>query len=195
MPVSRTISLLRCFPSVVILLPVVFITFVATGSSGAQETAKPSKDQAVAAPVKASRFISSKWTMGCKPAGEDSALVCQASNKIVAQKGGQTLLAVFVAPWEQKFATSENVLRVQLPHGLDLTTGVQIQIDGGKPHKLVLQTSDATGLYARIGLTAKLLLSMKMGKIVQVSFTAMNGKKFQIPMALKGFSAVFDKLR
>ncbi len=195
MPALLLISLLQRFPLVTILFLATFATFVAAGGSGAQGTAKTSKDQPGSTPVKEQQFISTNWTMGCKPTGEDGALACQASNTIVTEKGGQTLLAMFVAPWQQKFATADNVLRVQLPHGLDLTTAVQIQIDDGKPHSLVLQTSDATGLYARIGLTEKLILLMKKGNIVKVSFAAMNGKKLQVPLALKGFAAVFDKLR
>ncbi len=195
MPVLKTMLLLQRFLSVIILFLAVFATFVVAGSTGAQGTAKKSKEQPEAASVKGPQFISTNWTMGCKPTGKDATLVCQASNTIVRKKGGQTLLAMLVTPWKLKIATAEYVLRVQLPHGLDLTAGVEIQIDKGKSHSLVLQTSDATGLYARTGLNDKLLLSMKMGNIVKVSFTAMNGKKFQIPIALKGFSAVLDKLR
>ncbi len=195
MPVLLLISLLQRFPTVIILFLATFATFVAAGGAGAQGAAKTPKDQPGSTPAKEQQFISTNWTMGCKPTGEDGALACQASNTIVTEKGGQTLLAMSVAPWQQTFATSDNVLRVQLPHGLDLTTAVQIQIDDGKPHSLILQTSDATGLYARAGLTEKLLTLMKKGNIVKVSFAAMNGKKFQIPLALKGFTAVFDKLR
>ena len=60
---------------------------------------------------------------------------------------------------------------------------------------LVLQTSDATGLYARIGLSGELLSSMKQGSTLKVSFAAMNGNNFQIPLTLNGFTAVFAKLK
>jgi invasion protein IalB len=173
----------------------IFTTLTSVGNSRAQETVKPAVDQNKSKPAKAPQFVASNWTMGCNPTGTDNKLVCQASQTIVTKKGGQTLLAVSVAPWEQKYATEANVLRVQLPHGLSIPVGVQINIDDKTAYSLVIQTSDATGLYARIGLSEKILLAMTKGKTLTVNFAAMNGRKFQIPMTLKGFSAVFNKLQ
>ncbi len=140
-------------------------------------------------------LLTSNWNLSCTPDSSTQELLCEASQTIAFAESRQTLLIVFVTPWKQANATDPFVLRFQLPHGLDLPQGVQIQIDDESEQSPVIQTSTQVGVYARIGLSERLLASLKKGATMNVVFTAMNGNKFSVPVSLDGFSAIFAKLQ
>ncbi len=143
---------------------------------------------------KGAQIVSGSWNLGCAPVGGDKKLLCEASRTIVLKNTGKVLLSVFITPWTQTKATAAYVLRLQLPHGLNLPEGVQIQIDDGEINSPVFQTTNQNGIYARIGLTKKLLNSLQTGKILNVRFSAMNGNKLSIPVSLNGFAPVFARM-
>ena len=133
--------------------------------------------------------------MGCGPTGKNAALICQATQTIGIEKSRQVILVITVAPWRMKNSDADFVVRVRLPHGVNIPAGVQIKIDDAPSRSLVIQTSTKEGLFARTGLSEGLLSSMKRGAVMHVSFQSLAGKKLQIPTTLKGFSAVFSKLK
>lgn len=168
---------------------------VLTASSGGAALSQTAKRPTAPAKRQGTKLVSSNWLLACKPIGTDKNLLCQATQTISFQKNRQTLLALVVTPWKQKNATSPFVLRVQLPHGVNIPAGVRIQIDDKPVQSLIVVTSSAAGLFARIGLSRKLASSMERGALLKIGFSSLNGNKLQIPATLKGFSSVFAKLQ
>ena len=160
-----------------------------TGSAVAQKSKTTEKAGTTA------KLVSSSWTVGCRPVGQKQELLCEASQTITMAKTRQTLMAVYVTPWKQDGKPDSFILRFQLPHGLNLPAGVQIKIDDKPAPSPEIQTSNQIGVFAKTDLTKPLLASLKKGSTMNVAFSAMNGNKLAIPVTLKGFSAVFAKLK
>lgn len=160
-----------------------------SGSAVAQKAKTPET------PAAGPKLVSSSWTVSCRPAGETQELLCEASQTISLADSRQTLLGVFVTPWKDKDKKDGFILRYQLPHGVNLPLGVQTKIDNKAGPSPEIQTSNQVGLFAKTNVTAPLLANLKKGTTMTVSFSSMNGNKLAIPVTLKGFSAVFEKLK
>ncbi|NKB58599.1 MAG: hypothetical protein GKS00_19895 [Alphaproteobacteria bacterium] len=160
-----------------------------SGSAVAQKAKAPEK------PAAGPKLVSSAWTVGCRPAGKSQDLLCEASQTIALAESRQTLLGVYVTPWKQAGKPDSFILRYQLPHGLNFPAGVQVKIDDKAAPAPEIQTSNQVGVFARTDLTDPLLASLKKGAAMTVEFSSMNGNKLAIPVTLKGFSAVFEKLK
>lgn len=145
------------------------------------------------APATGAQLLASTWTLGCKPDSSTKELLCEASQTIAVEQTRQTLLIAFVTPWTDE--DGSYVLRFQLPHGLDIPAGVELQIDDVPVQSPVIQTSNQIGVFARTALADPLLAAMKKGATMQVAFSALNGTKLTVPVSLEGFSAIFDKLQ
>lgn len=85
------------------------------------------------------------------------------------------------------------MLVLRLPHGLNLPVGVQLQIDKQKARRLAVLSSDRGGTFTRVTLAPKVLVALQKGNVLKVSFISINGKRFEIPVSLAGFSAAFSK--
>jgi invasion protein IalB len=149
--------------------------------------AQSTDEIANAGTAQGAELVSTGWSLSCVPDSSGGELLCETSQEISVAKTRQSLLSVFVTPWKQAKVDDPFVLRLQLQHGLDLTKGVQFQIDGNSAESPVIQTSSQLGTYARAVLSPRLLASLKKGGKMEVSFTALNGKKLTIPVTLYGF--------
>ena len=106
------------------------LTVAAADGALAQAKSSTTIDQTQSAqPAQGLKFVTSNWVASCKPQGEAGELICQASQTITMARNGKVLLSVHVSPWTQKFATAKHVLRLKLPHGIDMPAGTQIHID------------------------------------------------------------------
>ena len=159
-----------------------------------QTTAGKTNQAAPAAKNKVPQFVAGPWAVNCQPSAKSKKLVCMLSQSIVVAKSRQKFVMVSVRPWEDDKAPATHVMVLQLPHGLALASGAAIQVDDKKLDKLAIFTSDAQGVYARIGVTEALLLSLRKGSTMKVNFAARNGRKIIVLISLKGFSASFAKL-
>jgi invasion protein IalB len=172
----------------VCLLALGFVAVAGAGPSAfAQEKGKK---PAVAAPATSAKLVSSPWNLECHPIGPEQKLVCDASKKIALEKTRKILLTVFVTPRNTGKGAEAYVLRYQLPHGLNLASGVKVQIDKGKVLSPVFVTTSHAGVFARFGMNAVLLGDLKKGTVMKVDFAAMNGTNLSIPVSLQGFAAV-----
>lgn len=140
------------------------------------------------------KFVASPWEVNCQPQVKGKELTCSLSQTIFVAKPRQRFVSISVRPWKSKDAPAPHLMVMQLPHGLALASGATFQVDDKKPQKLAMFTSDANGVYARIGLTKAILASIRKGKSMKVNFVASTGRKFILPIGLSGFSAGFDKL-
>ena len=141
------------------------------------------------------KFVASSWGVNCQAQATDKKMVCSLSQSTVVAKSRQRFVTITIRKWSGKEAPTPHLMVLQLPHGLALAAGATVQVDDKKANKLAMFTSDAQGVYARMGVTADLLKSMRKGKGMKINFVASTGRKFILPVSLKGFSAGFDKLK
>ena len=189
---NRVWSMKRFRILYVVLLIITLVLGMAVASIrtiGAQ--AQSTADKPVAKPNpsrKTSRFVSSNWTVTCRPGAKFKKMVCELSNAITDVKSKQLLVRAVIQGQPRQ-------LVMQLPHGLALNSGVFIQVDDGPALRTDTATSAQKGVFTRTSLSASLLAAMKKGKQIKISVSAMNGKKIIILIGLNGFSVAFDKFK
>ena len=66
--------------------------------------------------------------------------------------------------------THQPVMMIQVPVGLFLPAGLNLQIDEGKPQPVPLQTCDLKGCYAGMQMSPELIASLKAGKRLTMTF-------------------------
>lgn len=181
----------------VCILALGVVAFAGAGPSAfAQDKGKKPAAAAPAAKAATSaKLVSNPWNLECHPTGPEQKLVCEVSKKIALEKTRKILLTVFVTPRNTGKGAEAYVLRYQLPHGLNLASGVKVQVDKGKALSPIFVTSSQAGVFARLRMSAILLGALKKGTVMKVDFAAMNGTSLSIPVSLQGFSAVYDKLK
>ena len=144
-----------------------------------------------AAPADANAQSQPVWTSRCASDGRQAALFCEVEQSLYMTKTGQLVASVNVKlPPE----TRQPVMMIQLPVGLFLPAGVNLQIDEGRPQPLVIQTCDLKGCYAATTLSPDLLGSMKSAKRLSVVFQNLNKENVTFAFVLSGFAESFDKI-
>jgi len=155
---------------------------VPAAASGNTAQAAPTDGHAQPQPV---------WTSRCSSEGRKAALLCEIEQSLFITKTGQLVASVNVKlPPE----TRQPVMMIQLPVGLFLPGGVNLQIDESKPQALVIQTCDLKGCYAATTVSPELLGAMKGGKRLLVTFQNLNKENVNLAFVLSGFAESFDKI-
>ncbi|MEO8318653.1 MAG: invasion associated locus B family protein [Bradyrhizobium sp.] len=131
------------------------------------------------------------WTSRCASDGRQAALLCEMEQSLYMTKTGQLVASVNV---KLPPDTRQPVMMIQLPVGLFLPAGVNLQIDEGKPQPLAIQTCDLKGCYAATTLSPDLLGSMKSGKRFAVVFQNLSKENVTFAFGLSGFGDGYDKI-
>ena len=133
------------------------------------------------------QFVSSNWNVECQPDAIARRMLCELSYTVKVAKSGQlfTRIAIGAAPHQ---------IVLQLPHGLNLKAGVQLQVDENLPVSLAFTTSNQLGIFASSLISDALLASMQKGAKMKLMISAQDGKKIIIPISLIGFSLAVEKL-
>jgi invasion protein IalB len=167
-------------------------TFVLAGAAAAEtpgnaETLSPKSD--LSEKSQASSIISG-WSMTCKErAASDAnpaALACDLNNAVFVNANQQRFLAVTLS----HFPAQPLRMLVALPHGVQVQAGITASIDKGEAAKLLVVSSDQSGLYASLELSAKLTTALRKGKSLQFSFTGIDGKTYNVSLDLTGLAAL-----
>ncbi len=129
------------------------------------------------------------WEVQCAQGGAVPA--CKATQTIVVAETRQLLLAVSVS----KAAADQNSpMLVHLPHGLFIPAGVTVGLDGGAADKLDVQTCDAQGCYAGVGLAPDKIAAISKGSQLKITFEDLKKQKIVVAVPLNGFQAAYKKL-
>lgn len=180
----------RVLSGVLLISTVIFglaiVSFSTVGVQAQSAASKPETKQIL--PQKTSRFISSNWTVVCRPGAKFKKMVCELSNSITDMKSRQLLVRAVIQG-------EPHQLVMQLPHGLALKSGVFLQIDEGQAHRIDSVTTAKKGVFTKTPMSGPLLAAMKMGKQMKIIVSATNGKKIIIPIGLNGFSVAFEKFK
>ncbi len=169
-----------------------FGAFIILGFSGISqsESKTENKTPAESNQKTTTKFAASGWAVSCKAVDTKSPLLCDISQKITGSQG-QILLAVALKAADKK----SYIMDMQLPHGLDLPAGLQLQIDDGEVTQLGFSTSLASGTYATTKLEGAFIDKLRKGSILQISFDGTNKSKINVPVGLSGFARALAKLK
>jgi invasion protein IalB len=128
-----------------------------------------------------------KWNVNCNNNADPTRLDCTMSQIILQNGTGQRIIASSV------FTNGDTYTMVlSLPHGIDLTSGVNVSIDQGAAQKFQIQTADANGAYSRFTLTPALISAMRSGNILIINIVGAAKNAVRMEMSLAGFLSSFD---
>ncbi|MDX3924908.1 MAG: invasion associated locus B family protein [Shinella sp.] len=115
--------------------------------------------------------------------------VCIVQNLITANSG-QLITAVGLITVTGK--VNRKLMQVSVPSARLVPSGIQMQIDGGKPQKLDYAICMPDKCVAEVPLTDQMVASLKKGG--EVVFTSVNFQRAPNPikMSLEGFTGTFD---
>jgi len=152
----------------------------AAASSDATATANPTTPRADA------------WATNCSAPMRAGPLDCSVVQRVVLQGTGQLLAMVSI----RLPSDSRNpAMLVQTPLGLYLPAGVSLKIDENAAISLVVQTCDAGGCYAGTAISTAMLIQMRRGHSMTVTFENISKQPVAVPVALAGFAGAYDKVK
>lgn len=131
------------------------------------------------------------WSARCMSNPEGQITDCRVTQNIALTKTGHRLLAVVVRIPRD---TGAPAMTLNLPHGLFLPAGTQLQVDKTAPKEIVIETCDAKGCYASLDVDPELLMSLKKGSTLTVTFQNLAKQPIVVPVTLVGFTAAFAKI-
>jgi invasion protein IalB len=131
------------------------------------------------------------WSARCVNNPEGQIVDCRVTQNIALTKTGQRLLAVVVRIPRD---TGAPAMTLNLPHGLFLPAGTTLQIDKATPKELVIDTCDSKGCYASLDVDNELLMILKKGSTLTVTFQNLAKQPIVVPVTLVGFTAAFAKI-
>lgn len=132
------------------------------------------------------------WSVNCG-AGDtaEAPLVCQMMQNVVVAETNQRLLTVVVRPQQD---VANHMLTLALPHGVDFAKGVEVQIDDKDAVNVPVQTSNPQGAFSNLPISDDLLGDLRAGNAAKITFFAVSGQTFAVPISLVGFSTAYDKI-
>jgi invasion protein IalB len=118
-------------------------------------------------------------------------MVCRASQSISMPQTQQLLVAVSVF---KSAGGSGHSLSLQLPHGIYLPAGTNVQIDAEPAQTVVIEMCDQRGCYGGMAISEKMLAAMRKGKLLDVAFQNMSKSTVKVQLPLAGFPEAIKKL-
>ena len=115
-------------------------------------------------------------------------MVCRLSKAVLLVRNGKLLLRIAVV-------AKPNRMVLQLPHGLNIQSGVRFQIDKNPARIVPFVTSTQKGIFAKTAISDQLLQSLRTGKNISITLSVLGGKNIVVPVSLAGFDIAFDKLK
>jgi invasion protein IalB len=132
------------------------------------------------------------WVARCSSASRGAPLECAIEETAVLTKTGQLVVLVNIRVPSNTHAP---VALVQLPLGLNLTTGARLQVDDGKAVDLAIQTCENRGCYTSTPVASDMLAALRTGKQLKVAFQNLAKETITIPMPLADFANAYDKIK
>jgi invasion protein IalB len=132
------------------------------------------------------------WITQCTKEGQQKDRDCKIEQTIILKKTQQRILSVIV----RVPAESPNpAMMIHLPLGFFLPNGVSLQLDQEVSLNLNVQTCDANGCYCGTPISENMLVAMKTGNRMMVSFQSLAKETVSIPVPLAGFAIAYQKVR
>ena len=128
-----------------------------------------------------------RWLVNCNNQANPDTLACSMSQSIFRAKTRQRIVSASIFRSQQDAL----LMRLVLPHGLDLTHGVTLAVDTGSASKYTINSADANGAYALIPLNGELINAMKAGSTAVFGLRNNSGNNINLQVSLNGFSSAF----
>lgn len=172
-------------------LPLAFAAACAFAQENEPETAEqpPAAEQAGEAAPGAQTI---PWDTACSQPQRNAEPDCEMSQMVIVPKSRQVLLRVEI---EVPGDGSGTRMVLRLPHGLYLPAGVTLKIDDEDWSQTEVQTCDGQGCYAGLALDDDVVRRLQRGNQLMVGFQSLSRETVTVPVALKGFTASFAKIR
>ncbi len=154
----------------------------------AQEGAAQPPDQAAdtAAEVK------SNWITRCTGPTRGGALDCSVEQSIVTKETAQ-IVALFRIRLPQDAQVP--AMMVQLPLGLFLPAGLELQVDEHEPLAFPVQTCDAAGCYVGATVSTELLGQLESGTTLRLGFQDLTQSQIDVRMPLANFASAYQAIK
>ncbi len=140
-------------------------------------------------PTEKTKIKSSGWQVQC--INVDVSLKCSVNMTITSIHNKQRLLQFSI----QKLSNdSSSNLLIQLPLGLYLPKGINLQIDDNKSRNFEVTTCNQAGCFVKKRIKNSQIDEMKKGNKMIISMEAENHQKINIEVTLVGFAQAANKL-
>ncbi len=167
-------------------LPLAF----AAAYAGAQENESGAAEEPQAQAQPGAETI--PWDTACSQPVRNAEPDCEMSQMVIVPKSRQVLLRVEI---EVPGDGSGPRMVLRLPHGLYLPAGVTLKIDDQDWSQTDVQTCDGQGCYAGLELDDDVVRRLERGNQLMVGFQSLSRETVTVPVALKGFTASYAKIR
>ncbi|WP_440997487.1 invasion associated locus B family protein [Arhodomonas sp. SL1] len=169
--------------------------FLSPAEDGAADGGTPGQDgmatpQRQVDPEDVERF--DDWGVRCGLGEQGPRGGCEMFQGVTRSDNDELVMRVAVAypPREQIDAP---VAVFQLPLGIHLPSGVQMQVDDNEPVRFPVQVCFQAGCRADIPLEDELLNQMKRGTEATVTIRGPRGE-IELPLSMMGFTAALDRI-
>lgn len=132
------------------------------------------------------------WVARCLSASRDAPLECLVEETAVVAKTGQLVVQVDIRVAGDTHAPAAVL---QLPLGLSLPAGARLQVDDGRPLDMKIETCENRGCYASAPVAPDLLVALRSGKQLKISFQNLGKETITIPMPLTDFASAYEKIK
>lgn len=132
------------------------------------------------------------WVVRCQPPPEDqfgAGELCEMYQQVTHQESGQSVMEVVVGYPQGE---DQPVALFNLPLGMRLPPGVQLQVDENEPIRFPVQLCIRNGCRADVQLESALVEQMKAGTRATITIADPQGRGVQLPISLLGFTAALD---
>lgn len=132
------------------------------------------------------------WSSKCASETRQTPVECSIEQTVVVTSTGQLLASVVIrVPAD----TRQPVMMIQVPVGLYLPAGLNMQVDDAKPQPLALQTCDLKGCYAGTPVTPEMIKAMKDGKLFKITLQNMAKENISVPLTLANFAEAYQNVQ
>ena len=132
------------------------------------------------------------WVVRCQPAPEDAfgaTELCEMYQQVSEQESQQTVLETVIG-YPQ--GAEQPVALFNLPLGMRLPPGVQLQVDDNEAVRFPVQICLRSGCRADIELDSELVAQMRAGSEAVLTIADPQGRGVELPLSLMGFSAALS---
>jgi invasion protein IalB len=134
----------------------------------------------------------SNWITRCSGVTRNGSVDCSMEQTYIKPETRQPI-ALFSVRIPKE--TRAPATMIQLPLGLYLPAGVEMQIDQDQVVALPLQMCDTGGCYAGTPLSTELAGRLQMGKTLRLRFENVAREKIDALMPLAGFASAFSTIK
>jgi invasion protein IalB len=168
------------------LVTLVLAANVASGPVGAQQapTTNP------ASTTQNIKTVDSGWQVICRPNQPDrTKLICTALFETQTAAEHVRISAIEIGKTDKGY-----VAAVTTPLGMNLKSGIELQLDGSKFAQAAYSSCLNTGCVAEVPLTDAMYASLQKGKSLSLSFSDLQGSTLKSEAALTGLPAALAKI-